>query len=211
MWNLSSVTPYFPSMLRGLVVTFELAGLAFVIAVCVATVASLCLVSPSRWLARLANAYVEVFRGVPILVALMIGYFIVEPKVRGLGVSPFLLAVLALALNAGAYQAEVYRAGLLAIPRAQWEAASSIGLSWLGSARQVILPQAVPAALPTTVNLLIYLIKGSALTSIVAIHELTGSASLAVSLTFLPMQVYAIVALMYLVVVIPLTLLAQVI
>jgi polar amino acid transport system permease protein len=209
MWSLSSITPYFPDMLRGLVVTLELSAYAFVISACVATVMALCLISPVRWLARLASVYVEVFRGVPLLVLLMIVYFVVEPVLRKFGISVFTLAVLAVALNSGAYQSEVYRAGLLAIPKAQWEAASSIGLDWLGAARRVILPQAVPAALPTTVNLLIYIIKGSALTSVIAIHELTESAALTVSMTFLPMQTYVAVAVIYLIVVIPLTMLAQ--
>jgi His/Glu/Gln/Arg/opine family amino acid ABC transporter permease subunit len=209
MWSLSSITPYLHGMLNGLVVTLELSGLSFVIAVCLATLVATCLISPNRWLARLVGVYVEIFRGIPILVWLMIAYFLVAPAVRGIGISVFMLAVLALALNSAAYQAEVYRAGLLAVPRAQWEAASSIGLGWLGSARRVVLPQAVPAALPTTVNLLIYLIKGSALTSIIAVHELTASATLAVSMTFLPMQTYVVVALMYLIIVIPLTLLAH--
>jgi polar amino acid transport system substrate-binding protein len=117
-----------------------------------------------------AHAYVEVFRGTPVLLQLFILYYGFAPIVH---LSALSAAILGLGLNYGAYEAEVHRAALQAIPVGQSEAASALGLSRAQSLRLVLLPQALRTALPAMTNDLIALLKDSSLVSVITVVELT--------------------------------------
>jgi len=120
-----------------------------------------------RWLAA---AYVEVFRGTPLLLQLYVLYFGLADVIR---LSPFTAAVLGLALNYGAYEAEVYRAALSAVPVGQTEAARALGFSFWQSLRHVVFPQALRTALPAVTNDFVGLLKDSSLISVITVVELT--------------------------------------
>jgi len=120
-----------------------------------------------RWLAA---AYVELFRGTPLLLQLYVLYFGLAGVVR---LSPLVAAVLGLALNYGAYEAEVYRAALLAVPAAQKEAACALGMSRWQAIRHVVFPQALRTALPAVTNDFVGLLKDSSLISVITVVELT--------------------------------------
>ena len=122
---------------------------------------------PGRWLAA---AYVEVFRGTPLLLQLYVLYFGLADVVR---LGPITAAVLGLALNYGAYEAEVYRGALSSVPHGQTEAARALGLSRWQALRHVVFPQALRTALPAVTNDFVALLKDSSLISVITVVELT--------------------------------------
>jgi len=130
----------------------------------------------SRPLAFAAAAYVEVFRGTPVLLQLYILYFGLAPLVR---LGPFEAAMLGLGLNYAAYEAEVHRGALLALPRGQTEAARSLGLSSWQALRYVLLPQSFRNALPALTNDFVALLKDSSLVSVITVVELTKRMTIA--------------------------------
>jgi polar amino acid transport system substrate-binding protein len=117
-----------------------------------------------------AHAYIEVFRGTPVLLQLYLLYYGLAPLVH---LSALAAAIIGLGLNYGAYEAEVQRAALLAVPSGQSEAAAALGLSRAQSLRLVLLPQALRTALPAMTNDLIALLKDSSLVSVITVVELT--------------------------------------
>jgi polar amino acid transport system permease protein len=193
----------------GVVVTLELAITSTVLTILVAGLLALCRVSPFRPVRFLARAQTDVFRSVPLLALLLFLYYAVAPSLAGLGASAFWVGVIALTLSESAYLAEVYRAALESIAAQQWDAAASIGLGWWQTMRLVVLPQAVPAAIPGTVNITVGVVKDSSLTSLIAVPDVTLGATILVSNTFLPFQVYLVLAGIYFVMVVPLAYLAR--
>ncbi len=126
--------------------------------------------SPSRLLGRLAAAYVEVVRGTPVLLQLYLLYYGLAGVVS---LSPWTAAILGLGLNYAAYEAEIYRGALAAVPAGQWEAALAIGMTRRMALREIILPQALRLALPGVTNDFISLLKDSSLVSVLTVVELT--------------------------------------
>jgi polar amino acid transport system substrate-binding protein len=122
---------------------------------------------PGRWLAA---AYVEVFRGTPLLLQLYVLYFGLADVIR---LDPITAAILGLALNYGAYEAEVYRGALSSVPHGQTEAARALGLSRWQALRHVVFPQALRTALPAVTNDFVALLKDSSLISVITVVELT--------------------------------------
>jgi len=122
---------------------------------------------PGRWLAA---AYVEVFRGTPLLLQLYVLYFGLADVIR---LDPMTAAILGLALNYGAYEAEVYRGALCSVPHGQTEAARALGLSRWQALRHVVFPQALRTALPAVTNDFVALLKDSSLISVITVVELT--------------------------------------
>jgi polar amino acid transport system substrate-binding protein len=125
---------------------------------------------------RLAAAYVEVFRGTPVLLQLFVIYYGLAPV---FAFSPWAAAILGLGLNYAAYEAEIYRAGLAAVPRGQMEAAWALGMSTPVALRRVVLPQALRIALPGMTNDFIALLKDSSLVSVITVVELTKRMTIA--------------------------------
>ena len=126
--------------------------------------------------ATLARIYIEVFRGTPVLLQLFVLYYGLAPYYS---LGPVQAAVLGLGLNYGAYEAEVYRGALLAIPRGQTEAAKALGMAPLQTLRYVLLPQALRLALPPMTNDFVSLLKDSSLVSVITVIELTKRMTIA--------------------------------
>ncbi|HVY40920.1 MAG TPA: ABC transporter substrate-binding protein/permease [Polyangia bacterium] len=124
----------------------------------------------SRLLGRLAAAYVEVVRGTPVLLQLYLLYYGLAAVIS---LSPWTAAILGLGLNYAAYEAEIYRGALAAVPAGQWEAALAIGMTRRMALREIILPQALRLALPGVTNDFISLLKDSSLVSVLTVVELT--------------------------------------
>lgn len=150
--------------------------------------------------------YIELFQGTPLLMQLFLSFF--GLSLVGIEVSPWTAASVALTLFASAYLAEIWRGCVEAIPRGQWEASGSLALNYIEQMRYVILPQAMRIAIPPTVGFLVQLIKGTSIASIIGFVELTRAGQLIVNVTFQPMTVYPIVAVLYFIVCWPLSLLA---
>jgi polar amino acid transport system permease protein len=153
-------------------------------------------VSRRRWLKRLGAAYVSVFRGVPLLVQLLfIYYFLAE---YGLDLPAVVAAVGGLALSSAAFQAEILRGALNAVPHGQGEAATALGFGPLDVGRRILLPQALKISLPPLINEFILLLKASSLVSVVGIAELTRVSMNIASQTYRPFEAYVGGGLFYL-------------
>jgi polar amino acid transport system substrate-binding protein len=129
-----------------------------------------------RRLGFLAAVYVELFRGTPVLLQLFVIYYGLAPV---LALSPWAAAILGLGLNYAAYESEIYRAGLLAVPRGQLEAAWALGMSTPLALRRIVIPQALRVALPGMTNDFIALLKDSSLVSVITVVELTKRMTIA--------------------------------
>jgi len=184
-----------PLLLRGLVVTVELTVAAAGLAVVIALAAGLARLSRHRLIAWSAAVYIEVFRGTSALVQLFWFYFVLP--FFGIEVSAFAAGTLVLALNTGAYGAEVVRGAVVAVPRGQLDAAQALNLSRSQTLWRIVLPQAFPAMLPPAGNLAIELMKNTALVSLITITELTFSAQLLRAETLRSAEIFGIVLALY--------------
>ncbi|HSO21247.1 MAG TPA: amino acid ABC transporter permease, partial [Desulfosarcina sp.] len=153
-----------------------------------------------------ARIYLESVRNTPLLVQLFFIYFVFAPMVD---LGRFASAVLALSLFEGAYASEIMRAGILAVPDSQWEAAGSIGLSRYRTYRHVVLPQALRHVTPPLVSQAVSLIKDSALVSTIAIYDLTMKGQEIIAETYLVFELWFTIAAIYLALTLSLSLAAR--
>jgi polar amino acid transport system substrate-binding protein len=157
-------------------VTLKLTVLAFLLAVPLGVVLAVSRVYGSSAVRGAARLYIELFRGTPVLLQLFVLYYGVASVVN---LGPVEAAVLGLGLNYGAYEAEVYRGALLAIPRGQSEASRALGLGPAQTLWHVLLPQALRLALPPMTNDFVSLLKDSSLVSVITVIELTKRMTIA--------------------------------
>lgn len=153
-------------------------------------------------LTELADLYLVVIRGTPVVVQLLIIYYVIFASVV---VDKVLVAALAFGINSGAYVAEIFRAGIQSVDRGQMEAGRTLGLPYSTTMRRIILPQALKNVLPALFNELITLLKETAVAGYIAVSDLTRAGDLIRSRTFDPLLPLVAVALIYLVVVLGLT------
>jgi polar amino acid transport system permease protein len=201
---------------RGLVMTVRATILGYSLALVLGLIAGLMLVSKHPVPLALGKLYVEVVRGLPLLVIILYAGFVVSPFLRDstngwVDLSDFTGAVVGLAFGYGAYLAEVFRAGIQSIHSGQMEAARSLGMSYFQAMRHVILPQALRVVLPPLGNDFIAMLKDSSLISMVALPEILQQGRLWVSRTFRAFEGYNTVALFYLVMTLVLSLLVRLI
>lgn len=182
-------------LLRGLAVTVELTVAAAALAIVIALAAGLARMSSRRALSWPAATYIEVFRGTSALVQLFWFYFVLP--FFGIEVSAFTAGTLVLALNTGAYGAEVVRGAVLAVPRGQLDASAALNLNRLQTLRRIVLPQAFPAMLPPAGNLAIELMKNTALVSLITITDLTFAAQLLRAETLRSAEIFGLVLVLY--------------
>ncbi len=185
-----------PVLLQGALLTVEVSLLAIALATVLGVAGAAAKMSGARPLQALGSAYVEVFRNTPLLVQIFFLFFGL-PRV-GIRLSGFHSGLLALALYTGAYNTEVFRAGLEAVPRGLREAASALGLSPWQRFRFVVLPTAVRISLPALGNNFISLVKNSSLVSTIGMVELTFMARDLETWTFRSFDVYGLATLIYL-------------
>jgi polar amino acid transport system permease protein len=184
-------------LLTGLVTTLWISAAASVLGLAIGLIAGLMKISRNYTVSMLAAIYVEIIRGTPLLVQIFIAYFFIgtvfnlDRNVAGIG---------ALALFAGAYVAEIVRAGIQSIPKGQMEAARSLGMSLPQAMTEIILPQALKRILPPLSGQFISLIKDSSLVSVIAITDLTKSGREIITSTFATFEIWLVVAAMYLIV-----------
>ncbi|GAB2661690.1 amino acid ABC transporter permease [Vibrio panuliri] len=192
-------------LLEGLLVTIKISALSLLFTLIFGLVTALLRMSDSRVGRFIATGYVELIRNTPLLVQIYLLYFVFGPVI---GLDRFSTAVLALALFQGAYTAEILRGGLQSIPRGQFEAAKTLGLSPFYSYKDVILPQVIQRTLPPLTNEVVSLIKNSSIVSVMAIFDLTTEARNIVSETAMPFEIWFTVAAIYLLLTLTLSALA---
>lgn len=143
----------------------------------------------------LARGYVGLVQGIPLLVWLFLFYF--GLSIFGYNLPPWVAATLGFSVYAGAFLGEIWRGALLSIPKTQWEAGTSIGLTFIEQLRHVIIPQAVKVAIPPTVGFTVQLVKNTSLAAVIGFVELTREGQLTTAATYQPFAVYLIVAALY--------------
>jgi polar amino acid transport system substrate-binding protein len=199
---------YVVLLAKAATVTILLACLAMPLAMLIGLLVALGRMYGPRWLDWILTAYVELLRGTPVLMQLFVIYYLL-PEI-GVKITAFRAGVLGLAINYSAYEAENYRAGLLAIPRGQMEAALSLGMSVPAALRRIIVPQAMRLVIPPVTNDFISLFKDTSVCSVIAVVELTSRyRSLMVNHPRYMLQLGLVTALLYLLMSYPLSLLAR--
>ena len=184
-------------LMKGLWVTLYLSILSSILGLFLGLVTGLCRISRNYTLRGLSSIYVELVRGTPLLVQIFIFYFFIGTV---LDLDRIVAGVGALGIFAGAYIAEIVRAGIQSIPKGQMEAARSLGMTLPQAMRYIILPQAFKRTLPPMAGQFISLIKDSSLVSVIAITDLTKSGREVITSSFATFEVWFVVAAMYLVV-----------
>ena len=161
-------------------------------------------ISKNRILKNIGQFYIAFFQGTPLLMQLFLIFFGI-PIVLGFDVPAFVSASVALIFYASAYLADIWRGSVESIPITQWEAGTSLGLSWIDQFRYVILPQAVKVSIPPTIGFLVQVIKNTSLTSIIGYVELTRRGQILNNVTFQPFIIFTMVGCIYFIVCYPLS------
>lgn len=175
--------------------TIPLSFIAFVLGLVIAVLTALARISTMKILQMIARVYVSIIRGTPLLVQLFILFYGL-PTV-GVVIAPFPAAIIGFSLNVGAYASEVIRAAILSIPKGQWEAANTIGMSYTQSLRRVILPQAARVSIPPLSNTFISLIKDTSLASLILVTEMFRVAQQIAATNYEFLLLYGQAALIY--------------
>lgn len=183
-FNVPVLIRTFPLLMQGLWVTLQIGVVSIIAGLVLGLALALVRLYGPIWAQLLARAYINFMRSIPLLVLLIIIYYAL-PFV-GIRLSPFLSAVSALSLVSAAYTAEIFRAGIEAIPRGQFEASSALGLSYRHMMVDVILPQAIRIVIPPLTNNCINVMKDTALASVVAMPDLLKQATQAQALAANP-------------------------
>ena len=197
-----------PSLLSGLGVTIEIAVISLILAVILGIVLGVFSISTSKILKTISIVYIYMVRGTPLMIQALFLYFGVGQALN-IRFDPMVAAVIVLTVNASAYMAEIFRGGIQAVDNGQMEAARSLGLGYYKSMRKVILPQAIKIMIPSILNQFIVTLKDTSILSVISIRELTLSGQIVIARNFKPLQMYAIVAVMYFIVITVLTLLSR--
>ena len=214
-WQWARVIPYLVRnvdgqlipgvLLKGLHVTLEISLFAMLIALPLGLLTALLNLSKRPVPVLIARLYIEVIRNTPILLQILIFYFIVA---KVIGIDRWWAGVLTLAFYEGAFAAEIIRGAILAVSRGQWEAAASLPLRSIDTYRFIILPQALPLMLPPLTGVLVNVVKHSSIVSVIAIFDLTNEGRSIATDTFMSFEIWLTVAGLYLLVTMSLSLVA---
>ena len=194
-WDWSIIQRTWPLMRDATWVTINLFAWSLVLATGLGFVLALMRMSSISCLRWLSTLYVLIFRGLPALIILFFAYFWVG---RNLSLPPFQSGVVGLSVAAGAYKAEIIRAGLLAVGRGQYEASEALGLSRAHQMRRIIIPQGVRVMIPNYMSNATLLLKSTSLASVIGITELTGLSRQLANSTYKPIEILTAAGLIYL-------------
>ena len=195
MATISLVYDSLPMLLWGAGITILVSGVAIVLGMPLALLLCFGLTSTRPWIRALSLLYQSAWRGTPILVQLLIIYYLLP--FLGLNVPPVLAAIIALTLNTVAFQGDIFRGGLLAIPRGQMEAARMVGIRKWAARRRILVPQIFRLVIPSLVNETISILKNSSLVSVIAVTELMRVSQQIVATTYRPFEIYIAAAVIY--------------
>jgi len=185
-------------LLSGLTTTIYISIVSIIISAIIGFIVAVPALAKNKFLTYFNIGYVEIVRAIPLLVLILWIYYGL-PIMTGISFSPFVSGIIALSISESAFQAEIFRAGINSIKKAQWEAGSSLGLTFFKKLRLVILPQAIKNILPALGNQFVYVLKMSSLVSIIGIGDLTRKANELVVTTYRPLEIYTFLILEYLI------------
>jgi polar amino acid transport system permease protein len=195
-FDFSAVLKALPALAQGVVVTVTLTLLVMAVALPFGLGVALARLTPWRLVHAVAYGYTELFRTTPLLVQI-IWFNYVLPISFGIRAETFVLGALALILNVGAFQAEIFRGSILSIDRGQREAAIATGMRERDAMRRIVLPQALLRSLPLTAAMFISLFKDTSLVAVIGIQELMFQAQQTASETYRPLETLSVAALIY--------------
>ena len=176
---------YWTWIAKGLWITIYISIISMFFALIIGLIISIFRLSKIKILVIFSKTYIEIFRGIPLFVFIIWLYYGLA-MVSGINFEPVTAGIICLSMQHGGYLAEIYRAGIQAVSRGQWEASFSLGFSIINTFARIIFPQAVKIIIPPTANMFIGLFKDSALVSIIGVNELMRQSQIATSLTFRP-------------------------
>ncbi|MGN1100132.1 MAG: amino acid ABC transporter permease [Christensenellales bacterium] len=203
----------YKDVLSGLSTTILIAVCGLLIGIVIGTIIAITKVIPqnnpvAKFFSGVSSVYVGFFRGTPIVVQLLLIYFVFCPAV-GLNIHKVAVAIMVFGLNSGAYVSEIMRSGILSVDGGQMEAGRSLGLGYCSTMMKIILPQAVKNILPTIGNEFISLIKETSVVSFIAVVDLTKAFKSIADATYEYIIPYCMLALSYLIIIIVITLLLR--
>jgi polar amino acid transport system permease protein len=207
-WDFAPVLANADLLWQGLLGTLAITGTALAFGLPLGLALALGRLSPRRWLAWPAGFVIEFFRTTPPLVQLF-WFFFALPILIDIRMTPFLAAAITFSIQSSAFFAEVFRAGIVSVERAQWEAARAIGMKRPQAMRRIILPQAVRRMIPAFTERAIELMKTTTLVATVSYADLLYQANELAQKTFRPIEIFTATALIYFVVIFGLSLIVQ--
>ncbi|AML50426.1 amino acid ABC transporter permease [Falsihalocynthiibacter arcticus] len=208
MFDFSVITQNWMLFWNGLLVTLFYSAISISAGLAIGLAVGLMQLTGSKTLAALGRIYVEIFRNIPLLVILLWIYYAL-PIFAGLSITKFWAGFAGLSLYAGAFYAEILRAGVQSIDVGQTDATTALGMTYSQRMRRVILPQAFRRMIPPLAGQSIIQIKNTTLMSMITVPDLLYQAGYISSFTYRPMEVYTFVGIMFLIILVPLTLLSR--
>ena len=205
VWDFAALKPYAPLLWRGLFITLGYTVTTVAAGLVIGLFTGIARTMGSWWLALPARAFIEVFRCTPLLVQLIWIYYAL-PVLIGVEMSAGTACFLSLSFYAGSFYAEIFRGGIEAIEVGQWEAGRALGMRRGRIFRRLILPQAIRVMIPSFINQTITQLKNTSLVSVVAVGDLLYQGTVVTATTYRPLEVYTLVAAVYFVVLLPITL-----
>lgn len=196
------------ALLKGLGMTMSLVLISFVLAMIIGALFGIMSVSQNRLMKGAAGLYVDLIRGVPLMV-LAFFIFLGIPNVTGLSISDYTAGIITLTLNASAYIAEIFRGGIQAVPIGQTEASRSLGFNYSKTMRKIILPQAIKIMIPSLINQFVISLKDTTILSAIGLVELLQTGQIIIARTAQSFKMLLIISLIYLIVITILTKLSK--
>lgn len=188
---------FWPILSAGFAYTIPLTLVSFAIGLILAVIVALVRIANVRVFAKIAAFYVWIVRGTPLLVQIFIIFYGLPNA--GIILDPVVAAVIAFSLNVGAYSSETVRAAILSIPKGQWEAGYSLGMTYYQALRRVVLPQAAKVSVPPLFNSFIGLVKDTSLAANITVTEMFMVTQRVAAATYEPLALYCEVAFLYLI------------
>ncbi|KJC51209.1 ABC transporter permease [Bradyrhizobium sp. LTSP885] len=208
VWDFAALKPYWPLIWQGLLVTIFYTVTTVAAGLVIGLVVGILRTNSPRWITMPLRFYIEVFRCTPLLVQLVWVYYAL-PVLIGVDMSPAMACFVTLSLYAGSFYAEIFRGGIEAVDKGQWEAGRAIGMRRGKIFRRIVLPQAIQVMIPSFINQTIMQLKNTSLVSVVAVGDLLYQGSVITATSYRPLEVYSTIAVLYFVVLFPLTLVAD--
>ncbi|MEM5423482.1 ectoine/hydroxyectoine ABC transporter permease subunit EhuD [Paraburkholderia sp. BR14263] len=196
LFDLHDANSYLPDLLKGALTSIELTFSILALSLPFGLLLAIARISRARLPRAIASVYIEVIRGTPALLQLFYIYFVLPSF--GIRFAPFTAGVIGLSINYSAYLAEVYRAGIEAVPKSQTQAAKALGMSGRQTMRLIVLPQAIRIVVPPLGNYAISLFKDTSLVSIVTVKELMFTGQIISSTNFQYVTIFTLVGALYL-------------
>lgn len=207
-WNFAFLADFRSLLFSGVLYTLGYTVLCIVLGLLFGLIAGIGQLSSSRWINAPLKAYVELFRCTPVLIQLIWFYYAL-PSLLGIEMTASTAAILALSLYGGAFYSEIIRGGIISIDPGQPEAARALGMTRFQIMHRVVLPQALRRMTPPLLNQSIMQLKNTSLVSVLALPDLVYQGQLIVHETYRPLETYTLIALIYLVILLPTTMLVK--